>query len=216
MHHKDIDMRWALILSLLWMAFCAAPGAQQPRPVGQPPIEIFVDRGTESEPTDLSGRFSQVDAAIRGRVVLSEVKAVPRRPDLRNGEAPIRSAETGDIPYITTENVITVLEVFKSHPQMPTVNSVIRVSQLLGTTTWNGRTVIRHDGRANGLEPNAEYVLLLKWSSNGTQFILQPNDIFRISSGQVETPATAAYARAHAGMSTQDFLVRIRGLRGPI
>jgi hypothetical protein len=110
---------------------------------------------------------------------------------------------------VTTETVVTILEVLKANPQLPGVNSMIRISQPLGSTPWNGKTVVRRDGKGHALEPGGEYVLFLRLSPTG-QFVLLANDTFRVSSGTVETPSAAQYALGQAGLARSAFVARVR------
>lgn len=191
-------MRCAGAVALLWIASLgptSARQAQQPKT-----IHVFTDRAaTEPEAKDIGERLRQVDAAIVGRVAWNDVKA------MRHSKSPM-----GDVPVPSTENVVSIVEVLKGHAQMPASGAMIRIIQPLGTTTWNGNKVVRRDGNADGLQPNAEYVLLLQGSSYTNQFMVLADDIFRISSGRVETPSNAPYGLAQAGAPKEEFLAKLR------
>jgi hypothetical protein len=206
MRYTDIDMRWAGAMTLLWIGFLGATSAQQLQPPTERTNEIFSDRAlTEPEPKDVSERLRQVDAAIVGRVIWSEVRSARSHLSVTHPPGPL-----GDVPDVTTENVVSIVEVLKGHAQMPASGAVIRIIQPLGTTTWNGNKVVRRDGKAKGLQLDAEYVLLLEWSPYTNQFTVGANDLFRISSGRVETPSNASYGLAQAGAPKEEFLAKLR------
>src|SRR3954463_14333713 len=136
-----------VVMSAEQAVSAATPAQQSP---AHPSIEIVSDRaaiGTEAK--DVGERVRQVDAAIVARVTFSEVRSELRRdqsiPQVHNAKA------LTDVPTVVTESVVTVAEVIKGHPQMPSRGAVVRVRQPLGETTWNGRSVVRHDGQAKGL-----------------------------------------------------------------
>lgn len=146
---------------------------------------------------------------IVGRVLWTEVRTAPSplesRPELARNPNYF-----GDAPIVTTDNVVTVVEVVKSHAQMPGTDTVVRISQDFGTTTWNGYTVVHHGPDGASLHAGAEYALLLEWNPYLNQFTLDANDIFRISSSRVETSSRALYGAPQAGVPKQEFLTRLR------
>jgi len=201
MSHKDINALCLFATLLCGMAFAATVAAQQRAQVpDSQPIEIYAD-SIEPPAKDLADRVGQLDAAIVARVNFSEVKEEPN-PHPHPGPY-------GAFPWVTTEMVVTILDVLKANPRLPGVNSTVRISQPLGSVTWNGKTVVRRDGKGHALEPGGEYVLLLRVSPTG-QFVLLANDTFRLSSGTVETPSAAKYALGQAGLGRSEFVARVR------
>src|SRR5262245_6533182 len=191
MSHKYINALCMFATLLCGIAFAATVAAQQPSKVpDSQTIEIVTD-SMEPPAKDLADRVGQLDAAIVARVNFSEVIAEPNPHP--------HPVPYGAVPWVTSEAVVTILEVLKANPRLPGVNSTIRISQPLGSTTWNGKTVVRRDGKGNALEPGGEYVVLLRVSPTG-QFVLLANDTFRVSSGTVETPSEAKYALGQAGL----------------
>jgi hypothetical protein len=206
MYYNNTHVHWTGPLAIVWIATVGVPTAQQSH--APKTIYIHTDRApVEPEATDIGERLRQVDAAIVAQVLWNEVRA--ERLHAKPGRPP---GPLGDIPdSLTTENVVTVREVLKGHSQMPTtIGSSVRISQPLGETIWNGYKVVRDDGRAKALQPKAEYVLLLKWNPYSGMFTLRADDIFRISSGHVETPSSARFGLANAGSPAQEFMTRLR------
>jgi hypothetical protein len=203
-YQKIVAMRVGA-LTLLWLALLSIASAQQ----GQPPqtIHIYFDyAATEPEARDIGERLRQVDAVIVARVAFSEVRA--ERSALSRSRPP---SPLGDIPDdVRTENVLSIVEVLKGHAQMPASGATIRISQPLGATIWNGKRVVHEDGKAKGLQRDTEYVLLLEWNPYANMFEVRANDIFRISSGHVETPSSARYGVAQAGAPKEELLTKLR------
>jgi hypothetical protein len=211
MSSKAVITQIGAIAAIVTCILTVASGQQaQQRQLQGQAIEIVEERLAEPEASDLTERLRQVDAAIVCRVRFSEVRAVRQRPDLNTQSWQSRATVFGGIPLITTESVVTVLEVLKGHPQMAPKNSVIRVMQPMGTTEWNGYTMTRRDGQAKGLEAGAEYVLMLKLQQDSNQFMVYGNDLFRVSNGEVETPSRTRYGVAESGKSSDEFLAKIR------
>ena len=217
MLNNCISIRSVSALALLWFACPSVTIARQPMSAVNPsnqartqaPIEIFSDRvGTPDAAKDVAERLRQVDAVVVGRIALSEVRTQPSphrfEPGAHNAQA------LTDVPQVATESVVTIVEVIKGHLQMPSGSRVVRVRQPLGETTWNGRKVIRHDGKAKGLQVGTEYVLFLTLNPELNEFSVGADDVFRISSGHVETPSEAPYGLAVAGTPTPDFLITLR------
>jgi hypothetical protein len=209
MHYKYIRMRWAGPIGFFCIAWLSAASPQQSEPPAQKTIHVFTDpMATAPEARDLNEQVRQVDAVIVGRVAWSEVRTEPSplvesRPELsRNLFA--------NVPIIRTDNIVTVVEVLKGHAEMPGTGTVIRINQDFGTTTWNGYTVVHHGPDGASLQVGAEYALLLEWNPYLNQFTLEGNDIFRISSGRVETSSGALYGAPQAGVATEEFLARLR------
>lgn len=203
MHHKYTKLRCVGAVTILGIASLRAASTQQTPPQT---IYIYSDYAAEPEARDVGERLRHVDAAIVARVAFSEVRA--ERSALSRSRPP---SPLGDVPdIVSTENVMSVVEVLKRHAQMPARGATVRISQPLGATIWNGTKVIHEDGKAKALEAGAEYVLLLKWSPYTNTFSVRANDIFRISSGHVETPSGAGYGLAEAGKPTPGFLTQLR------
>jgi hypothetical protein len=202
-------MRWASVMAVFGVAWLSAASLQQSQPTTEKTIHVFTDfAATAPEAKDLNERFRQVDAVIVGRVIWTEVRTAPN-PDESQPELRTNPNYFGDVPIITTDDVVTVIEVVKHHAQMPGTGAVIRINQYFGTTTWNGYTVVHHGGNAANLLVDAEYALLLEWDPSLNQFTVDGNDIFRISSGRVETSSGALYGAAQAGVPKAEFLRRL-------
>lgn len=202
---QDRNMLTILVgtTTLLWFAsIVGAQQAQQPQT-----IYIYADyAATGPEARDIGERLGQVDAAIIARVAFSDVRA--ERLPLNKSRPP---SPLGDVPDVVwTENVVNVVEVLKRHVQLPASGATVRIGQPLGDTIWNGKRVVREDGKAKALQRDTEYVLLLTWNPDAHLFEVRANDTFRISSGHVETPGGARYGLAEAGMPAQDFLAQLR------
>ena len=163
---------------------------------------IYLDQVIPDAPRTLGGRLRQVDAAIRCRIEHSDVRVV------HNEVPPGIDPSVGVEP--ATEHVVTVLEVFKAHPQVPAVGLTTTIRQPVGTVVVDGITIIKTDGTVRVFQSGDEYVLFVRWNAAEDAFEVQnAGDVFQLTGGGVAA-SPWPYARDVQGIPIAEFLARMR------
>jgi hypothetical protein len=123
-----------------------------------------------------------------------------------------------DVPFAgampMTEHDAVVEEIFKSHPELPSIGTVISVIERAGSYETQERRVTSSE--PSHMLVNGEYVLFLEWNSNLSKFepMYGPNAIYRIVGSTVESFSVSKVAQRQHGRPTIDLLTELRNAPG--
>jgi hypothetical protein len=209
MHFRTSQVTGALALTftLATAASVAAQGKPLTRTLPTETIYINEDEILPAQPTTLSQRVTQVDAIVRGRTQLFNVRAV-RRSDLPPGVDPKYGLD------VYTDHTVTVLEVLKGDPRLP-ASGQLQVAQAVGEAVVDGVRVRRKDDTFQQFVPGEEYVFFLRWDPSKERFRVLSSDAFRLADGKVESQGHATYAKQSSGITKSEFLTQLREVVTP-
>jgi hypothetical protein len=210
MHFKTSQAVGALALTAALAATTEAAAQSKPpltRKLPTETVDIHEDEILPAQPTTLSERVMQVDAIVRGRVQLFNVRSI-RKVDLPPGVDPKYGLD------VYTDHSVTVLEVLKADPRLP-ASGRLQVAQAVGEAVVDGVRVRRKNDTFQQFAPGDEYVFFLRWDPSRERFRVLASDAFRLVDGKVESQGHAGYAKQSSGITKADFLTQLREVTAP-
>jgi hypothetical protein len=155
------------------------------------------------QPQTLPDRIRQADAAIRGRVVRTEVRY--QREELPPGVDPVYGI------HPETQQAVEVLEIVKDHPRLAIPSLTVTVLQPVGTVIVDGVRVVKDADRMRGWLPGEEHLLFLHWDRGRAVFtVASEDDIFLLNNGVVATQGHSTAARAARNLPIPEFLTQVK------
>ena len=147
------------------------------------------------------------DVVVRGRVLSSTGKGIPRSAEARMTDP--QGREIPEAPRVFTELEIQIVEILKASAHFDG-KGPLRILQRAGELDWNDVKIVVDAGDFKVLKPGIDYILMARWNPELVALTVRPDDVYSLTDGVVHSPGRGKASREQIGLDAGQFVSNLK------